>query len=149
MCVQQSASKALLCGNVSDQAQLHVTHACVHKPVKLPPPQAEVFTIEAEVAHGLACLTALSSMAEPQQRKLSCAYCQWDWQLQHTVECCLHKPGCCVCGQAHKGCNCDHLPADVKAAQQALKHAHTQKAGKNQALHTALVEQKQQVNAEV
>ena len=81
--------------------------------------RAEVFAIEAEVARGLARLTALSGMAEPQRQKLSCAYCRWDRQPRHTVECCLHKPGCCVCGQAHKGRDCDHLPADMKAVQEA------------------------------
>ena len=76
---------------------------------------AEEFVIKAEVVCGLANLTALGGMAEPQQQKLSCAYCQWDQQAQHTVQCCLHKLGCCVCGQAHKGCDCDHLPKDMKA----------------------------------
>jgi hypothetical protein len=82
-----------------------------------------VLAIEAEVARGLARLTALSGMTEPQRQKLTCAYCRWDRQPRHTVECCLHKPGCCVCGQAHKGRDCDHLPADVKAAQEALRRA--------------------------
>ena len=146
--MRQSAHKALPRSDVSDQAQLHVAHACARKPAKPPPPRAEVFAIEAEVARGLARLTALSGMAEPQRRKLSCAYCRWDRQPRHTVQCCLHKPGCCVCGQAHKGRDCDHLPADVKAAQEALKRARTQKAGANRALHAALAEQKRQVEAE-
>ena len=114
--VRRSANKALPRSDVSDQAQLHVARACARKPAKPPPPQVEVLAIEAEVARGLARLTALSSMAEPQRRQLSCAYCRWDRQPRHTVECCLHKPGCCVCGQAHKGRDCDHLPADMKAA---------------------------------
>ena len=118
---QRSASKALPRGDVSDQAQLYVPHACACKPAKLPPPRAEVFAIKAEVARGLARLTALSGMAEPQWRKLSCTYCQWDRQPRHTVERCLHKLGCCVCGQTHKGCDCDHLPVDVKAGQEVLK----------------------------
>ena len=104
--------------------------------------------IEAEVAHGLAQPTAPSSMAEQQQQKLSCVYCRWGRQPQHTIECCLHKPGCCVCGQAHKGRDCDCLPASMKAAQRALKHARAQKADANRALHVALVEQKRQVHAE-
>ena len=98
---RRSASKALPRDDVGDQAQLHVPHACARKPAKPPPPRVDVFAIEAEVARGLARLTALSGMAEPQRRKLSCAYCRWDRQPRHTVECCLHKPGCCVCGQAH------------------------------------------------
>ena len=96
--VRQGASKALPHSVDGDQAQPHVLHACVHKPAKLPPPRVDVFAIEAEVARGLARLTALSGMAEQQQQKLSCTYCWWDRQLQHTIECCLHKPGCCVCG---------------------------------------------------
>ena len=147
--MRRSAHKTLPHSDDGDQAQLHVPNACAHKPAKLPPPQVEVLTIKAEVAHRLAWLTALSSMTEPQRQKLTCAYCQWDQQLWHTVKCCLHKLGCCVCGQAHKGCNCNHLPADMKVAQQALKHMHTQKAGANRALHNALAEQRQQVNAEV
>ena len=51
------------------------------------------------------------------------AYCRWDRQPRHTIECCLHKPGCCVCGQAHKGRDCDRLPVGMKAAQQSLKRA--------------------------
>ena len=121
--VRQSANKALPRSDDGDQAQPHVPHACARKPAKQPPPRVEVLAIEAEVARGLARLTALSSMAEPQQRQLSCAYCRWDRQPRHTVECCLHKPGCCVCGQAHKGRDCDHLPEDMKAAQQALQRA--------------------------
>ena len=66
------------------------------------------------VVHRLAQLTALSSMTELQQQKLTCTYCWWDQQPQHTVECCLHKLGCCVCGQAHKGHDCNHLPVDIK-----------------------------------
>ena len=107
-------------------------HACVRKPAKPPPPRVEVLAIKAEVARGLARLMALSGMTEPQRQKLTCAYCRWDRQPRHTVKCCLHKPGCCVCigvcGQAHKGRDCDHLPADMKAAQQALKRARAQKA---------------------
>ena len=103
---------------------------------------------EAEVAHGLARLTALSGMAEQQRQKLSCAYCRWDQQPRHMVECCLHKPGCCVCGQAHKDRDCDRLPAGMKAAQQALKRARARKADANRALHVALAEQKRQVHAE-
>ena len=86
-------------------------------------------------------------MAEPQRRQLSCAYCRWDRRPRHTIECCLHKPGCCVCGQAHKGRDCDHLPEGMKAAQQALRCARAQKAGANRALHIALAEQKRQVDA--
>ena len=122
--VRQSANKASPRSDDGDQAQPHVPHACARKPAKQPPPRVEVLAIEAEVARGLARLTALSSMAEPQRRQLSCAYCRWDRQPRHTVECCLHKPGCCVCGQAHKGRDCDHLPEDMKAAQQALQRAH-------------------------
>ena len=91
--VQRSANKALPRGDNGDQAQLHVPQACARKPAKPFPPRAEVFAIEKEVARGLARLTALSGMAEPQRRKLSCAYCRWDRQLRHTIECCLHKPG--------------------------------------------------------
>ena len=87
-------------------------------------------------------------MAEPQQRQLSCAYCRWDRQPRHTIECCLHKPGCCVCGQAHKGRDCDRLPAGMKAAQQALKRERARKAGANRALHVALAMQRQQIDAE-
>ena len=95
--VRQSTNKALPRSDVGDQAQLHVARACARKPAKPPPPRVEVLAIEAEVARGLARLTALSSMAEPQQRQLNCAYCRWDRQPRHTVECCLHKPpGCCV-----------------------------------------------------
>jgi len=61
--VRRSANKALPRGDVGDQAQLHVPHACARKPAKPPPPRAEVFAIEAEVARGLARLTALSGMA--------------------------------------------------------------------------------------
>ena len=61
--VRRSANKALPRGDIGDQAQLHVPHACARKPAKPPPPQAEVFAIEAEVARGLARLTALSGMA--------------------------------------------------------------------------------------
>ena len=145
--VRQSANKASPRSDDGDQAQPHVPHACARKPAKQPPPRVEVLAIEAEVARGLARLTALSSMAEPQRRQLSCAYCRWDRQPRHTVECCLHKPGCCVCGQAHKGRDCDHLPEDMKAAQQALQRARAKKAGANRALHVALAEQKRQVDA--
>ena len=60
----------------------------------------------------------------------------------------MHKPGCCVCGQAHKDRDCDRLPAGMKAAQQALKRARARKADANRALHVALAEQKRQVHAE-
>jgi hypothetical protein len=121
--VRQSANKAMPRSDDGNQAQLHVPHACARKPAKQPPPRVEALAIEAEVARGLARLTALSGMAEPQRRQLSCAYCRWDRRPRHTIECCLHKPGCCVCGQAHKGRDCDHLPEDMKAAQQALQRA--------------------------
>ena len=42
----------------------------------------------------------------------------WDQQPQHMIECCLHKLGCCVCGQVHKGHNCNHLPTDMRVVQQ-------------------------------
>ena len=71
--VWRSVSKAMPRGDVGGQAQLHVPHACARKPARPPPPRAEVFAIEAEVARGLARLTAPSGMAEPQRRKLSCA----------------------------------------------------------------------------
>ena len=121
--VRQSVNKAVPHSDDGDLAQPHVPHVCARKPAKLPPPQVEVLAIEAEVAHGLAQLTAVSGMAESQRRQLSCAYCRWDRRPWHTIECCLHKPGCCLCGQAHKGCDCDHLPKGMKAAQQALKRA--------------------------
>ena len=123
--VRQSANKALPRSDDGDQAQPHVPHACARKPAKQPPPQVEVLAIEAEVARGLARLTALSSMAEPQRRQLSCAYCWWDRRPRHMIECCLHKPGCCVCGQTHKGHDWDRLTTvtGMKAAQQALKCA--------------------------
>ena len=63
--VRRGASncKALPRSIECDQAQPHVLHACAHKPSKLPPPRVDVFAIEAEVARGLARLTALSGMA--------------------------------------------------------------------------------------
>ena len=149
--VRRGASKALPHSVEGDQAQPHVLHACAHKPAKPPPPRVDVFAIEAEVARGLARLTALSGMAEQQRQKLSCAYCaycRWDRQPRQTIECCLHKRGCCVCGQVHKGRDCDRLPAGMKAAQGALKRARARKADANRALHVALAEQKRQIHAE-
>ena len=64
--VRQSANKALPRSDDGDQAQLLVPHACARKPAKPLPPQVEVLAVKVEVAYGLARLTALSSMAEPQ-----------------------------------------------------------------------------------
>ena len=64
--VRRSTSKALPCSDNGDQAQPHVPHACACKLAKQPPPQVEALAIEAEVACGLARLTALSGMAELQ-----------------------------------------------------------------------------------
>ena len=61
--VRRGENKALPRSVECDQAQPHVVHACAHKPSKPSPPRVEVFAIEAEVARGLARLTALSGMA--------------------------------------------------------------------------------------
>ena len=145
---RQDASKALPHSSDGDQAQLHVPHACARKPAQPPLPRVDMLANEAEVAHGLARLAALGGMAESQRQQLSCAYCRWDRQPRHTIKCCLHKPGCCVCGQAHKGRDCDRLPANMKTAQRALQCARARKADANRALHVALAEQQQQVHAE-
>ena len=60
-------SKALPRSGNRDRAQLHVPHACARKPAQPLPPQVEVLANEAEVVRGLAQLTALDSMAEPQR----------------------------------------------------------------------------------
>ena len=44
--VRRSTNKALPRSDVSDQAQLHVAHACARKPAKPPPPQVEVLAID-------------------------------------------------------------------------------------------------------